>query len=65
MPQTPVYAKAPEPIVEEPVLEEEDKKLTSEDASTQAKRKGARALRTDLGFGGAQSLGSGLGVPDA
>lgn len=62
VPATPVYAPEPEKIAEEPVMDAEDKQLSSESASVRAKRKGARGLRTDLGFGGSASAGLG-GLP--
>lgn len=57
----PSYAPAPEPVQEEPKLDTEDKGLSSETANNRAKRRGARALRTDLGIG---SSATGLGVPN-
>lgn len=62
VPASPVYAKQPEPVAEEPKMDTEDRGVGKEqDAGTRAKSRGTRALRTDLGIntGG----GVGLGIP--
>ena len=61
VPAAPSYAPAPEPVQEEPKLDTEDKTLSNDTADQRARRRGARALRTDLGIG---SRATGLGVPN-
>lgn len=62
-PPSPVYAPPPDNPEPEPVLDTEDKGLSSESANNRAKRRGARALRTDLGINSGQPQNTGLGVP--
>lgn len=54
---TAAYAPEPEPIADEPVLDTEDKQLDGDTANVRAKRRGARALRTDLGIGSPANTG--------
>ena len=61
-PPMPVYAPAPPPPEPEPVMDTIDRALDNETASTRAKRRGARGLRTDLGIP-EQTKGVGLGIP--
>ena len=63
MPPNPVYAQPqanPEP---EPVLDTEDKHTGNDNANVRARRRGARALRADLGIGADQPKNTGLGIP--
>ena len=58
----PTYAPAPEQIATEPTMADEDKGLTNKKSEVRSKRRGARALRTDLGIN--SNSGTGLGVPN-
>lgn len=63
IPPAPVYATPPSNPEPEPVFDAEDKNLSGDTANVRAKRRGARALRTDLGIGADQPKTTSLGIP--